>query len=291
MRLMQEHLVSKAPPDGGLLPERLCKLPVFRPVAVRLLSELAREEPDVAHVTSLLHSDPAFSAEILTLANSALYCRKTPAATIAKAIQFVGLERTRALTATVAMHGMVRDTINKVAVRDCWAHSRATALIAEWLAPFYRVLPDQAYTAALMHDIGRLAMLSAYPEYQALLATATGANQELLEAEKQSFSIDHCEAGRWLTKIWGLPEEFWNTAAYHHEPIAGTPGDRLDLVRLSCLLAQSLEFKAAPRIDCEPAEALIARMPESVCPRNRISIPDLAAHLWESLQADGSGAL
>jgi HD-like signal output (HDOD) protein len=294
MRLTQEkrqELGSQAPPGGELPPERLCKLPVFRPVAVRLLSELAREEPDVAHVIKLLLSDPAFSAEILTLANSALYARHAHTDTIQKAIQFVGLDRTRALTVTVALHGMVRDTMNKVAVQDSWAHSRGAALVGEWLAPFYGIQPDQAYTAALMHDIGRLAMLSAYPEYQVLLATAAGTNPDILEAEKRSFSVNHCEAGRWLTRIWGLPQEFGDTAGKHHEPVAGTPGDRVDLVRLSCLLAQSLDFKVAPQIDCEPAEALIARIPEAIWPHSRVSIPELSEYLWNAMRADASGAL
>ena len=131
-------------------------------------------------------------------------------------------------------------------------------------------------------------MLSAYPEYQALLATAAGGNVDLLEAEKRSFSVDHCEAGRWLTRIWGLPEEFWNTAGQHHEPVVGTPGDRIDLVRLSCLLAQSLDFKAAPRIECEPAEALITRIPEAIRSPSRVSVPELSEYLWKAMQADGS---
>jgi FAD:protein FMN transferase len=86
-----ENRGSPAPPGSGLPPERLCKLPVFRPVAVMLLSELAKEEPDVAHLVKLLHSDPAFSAEILTMANSALYARQAHASSVQKAICILGL--------------------------------------------------------------------------------------------------------------------------------------------------------------------------------------------------------
>ena len=41
----------------------------------------------------------------------------------------------------------------------------------------------------LLHDIGRLGMLSAYPEYPILLASARGSTQELLEHERKSFSV------------------------------------------------------------------------------------------------------
>ena len=241
---------AKDPATKTAPPERLCKLPVFRPVAVRLLSELANEEVDVSHVTDLLNSDPAFSAEILTVANSALYARQKRIDTVQRAIMALGLERTRALAATVALHGMVSGIKSKAAVQDCWQHSRAAAIAGEWLAPFYRVHPDQAYTAALMHDIGRLGMLSAYPDYPVLLAAAVGSVQDLLEAERTSFSVNHCEAGMWLTRIWGLPEEFREAASLHHEPVMGALDERTDLVRLACLFAEALGFKPAPQIDC-----------------------------------------
>ena len=62
----------------------------------------------------------------------------------------------------------------------------------------------------------------------------------------------------------------------------------MDLVRLSCLLAQSLNLKAAAHIDCEPAEVLVALIPEDIYSRSRFSISELAAYLETALQADGS---
>src|SRR4051812_17334117 len=118
MLMTQEIPESLAAPETAP-PEQLCKLPVFRPVAVRLLSTLAREDADIRQVTNLLHTDPAFSAEILTQANSALFARKTRIDTIQRAIVALGLERTRSLTATVALRGMMRNSINKTASEHC----------------------------------------------------------------------------------------------------------------------------------------------------------------------------
>lgn len=270
----------------GIPPERLCKLPVFRPVAVRLLSALAQEDVDVTHVTNLLNSDPAFSAEILTLANSSLYARHNRIDTVQRAIVCLGLERTRAFAATVALQGMVSGIKGTAAVQDCWQHSRATAIVAEWLAPFYQVHPEQAYTAALMHDIGRLGMLAAYPEYPILLAAPAQSPKDLLERERISFSVNHCEAGLWLTRIWGLPEEFWVAASQHHAEVTGELGDRVDLVRLSCLFAEALGFKPAPKVECEPVESLIGRIPEGGLPRSRFSLGGLSDRLRKELQLD-----
>ncbi len=267
-------------------PERLCKIPVFRPVTVRLLALLASEEADIARVTGLLNSDPAFSAEILTVANSALYARQYRIDSVQRAVVALGIERTRALAVSVALHGMVRGIKSKGAGQDCWRHSRAAAIAAQCLAPFYRIHPEQACTAGLMHDIGRLGMLSAYPEYPALLASAVGTNQDLMELEQRSFSVNHCEAGLWLTRLWKLPEEFWDTASRHHAPVTGEIGDRTDLVRLACLFAQSLGFKAAAHIECWPAESLVEWIPEGACPRSRFSVNDLMDRLQSELQED-----
>src|SRR5208283_966801 len=76
-------------------PEQLCKLPVSRPVTVRLLSLLSSEDADAAKVTALLKSDPAFSAEVLTLANSSLYARRSHIDTVQRAVVALGMERTR----------------------------------------------------------------------------------------------------------------------------------------------------------------------------------------------------
>jgi len=286
MRLIPRDSAPKTPNAERVPPEGLCKLPVFRPVAVQLLSELAREDTDVNKVKDLLNSDPAFSAEVLTLANSSLYARQSRINTVHRAIVVLGLDRTRALAATVALHGMVGGVQAKGAVADSWRHSRAAGVSAERLAPFYSLQPEQAYTAALMHDIGRLGMLSAYPEYPVLLANTQGSTEDLLEEERQTLSVDHCEAGKWLTKLWGLPDEFGATTANHHGPVTGTVGDRTDLVRLACLFAQAFGFKAAPLIDCPSPEALIKLIPEGVYPRSRFSLEELAERLQRELEPE-----
>jgi HD-like signal output (HDOD) protein len=270
-------------------PEQLCKLPVFRPVTVRLLSLLSSEDADAIKVTALLKSDPAFSAEILTLANSSLYARRSHIDTVQRAVVALGMERTRALAVTVAMRGMVRGIKSKGAGLDCWRHSRAAAVTAQWLAPFYRIHPEQSYTVGLMHDIGRLGMLSAYPEYQGLLSSAKGSTKDLLELEQRTFSTDHCEAGLFLTRTWGLPVEFWDAASQHHDPLTGEAGDRTELVRLACLFAQALGFKAAAAIDCDPAESLVEWIPQGALPRSRFSLQGLAERLQSELEADTIG--
>ena len=268
---------SNGRPSGA---EALCKIPVFRPVAIKLLSLLTSEAPDVFSVIELLNSDPGFSAEMLTLANSAPCSLPNRVNTVARAVLILGLECTRKLVTRAALQGMVRGVGENAAVQNCWTHSRATAALATWLSHYYHVHPDHAYTAALMHDIGRLGLLSAHgSRYADLLGRVSGTNERLMDAERVLFLVDHCQAGAWLTRTWGLPPELQETSANHHQPVQGALRDCSDVVACACALAQAMGFRAAPLVEAEPAEALLERIPNASSPRMGLDLGGLSSQI------------
>ncbi len=264
--------------------EALCKVPVFRPVAIKLLSLLTKEEADIFEIADLLNADPGFSAEILTLANSAVYALPNRVNTVQRAIIVLGIERTRTLVTRAALQGMVRGLDENRAVQNCWAHSRAAGAIAAWLSPLFRIHPDRAYTAGLMHDIGRLGLLSAHGRaYADLLARAAGSDTDLMQAERALFVVDHCEAGEWLTRTWGLPEEFQQGARSHHcidDSSRGSDG----LTARACALAHAMGFRAAPLVVGETMEVLLERVGNSVTPRTQIAPEDLTVFVRKELE-------
>jgi HD-like signal output (HDOD) protein len=255
----------------------LCRFPVFRPVAVKLLQLLGNEDASVLEVSQLLKSDPGFSTEMLTMANSAAHGSSHRIHTIEKAVVLLGLERTRSLATRTALDGMVRGLGGSPTVQNCWRHSLATALIARWLAPFYRLHPDMAYTTGLMHDIGRLGLLAAEPkQYSELLASVEGTNEDMLLAERWAFRVDHCEAGLFLTKTWGLPQGFWLPCSQHHVAKNPTTPRCVDIIRLACALANAFGYKAAPMVEAELADALVEQIPVLGHPRVVSSLPILS---------------
>lgn len=240
----------------------LCKVPVFRPVASKLLQLLANEEASVLEVALLLKSDPGFSAEVLTMANSAAHGSAHRVHTIERAVVLLGLERTKGLVTRVALGGMVRGLGASPAIQNCWRHSLATAIIARWLGPFYELHPDLVYTNGLMHDVGRLGLLGAEPkEYPNLLGSVHGTGEDVLMAERWAFRVDHCQAGLFLAKTWGLPEEFWQPAAEHHAPRNPATSPSVDIIRLACAMADALGYMAAPMIQSEKPEVLLEQVP------------------------------
>lgn len=251
----------------------LCRIPPFRPVVVKLLRTLSHTRASLSEIAALLNSDPALSAEVLTAANAAAYGTTYRITTTTRAIAMLGTERTKALATRAALDGMLRKIGKSVAVRNCWVHSRAVSVIAEWLSPWYRIHPQRAYTIGLLHDIGRLGLLSLDAQgYSALLDTTAGTNAMVLEIERKVFQVDHCEAGAWLTKAWGMAEEFQTAASEHHAPDLGAEDDSFGFVPLACALAQTLGYRAAPLVAGPPIERILDGLPEAARSDQRIGV-------------------
>jgi putative nucleotidyltransferase with HDIG domain len=252
---------------GGLPPaiqarHGLCQLPVFRPVALKMLSLLATEDAEVRGIASLLRSDPALSAEVLSVANSSFYGTAHHIDNLAHAILVLGFERTRALTLTVALRSFTRHRASASVMQACWQHSMATALLAEELAPLYEIAKDRAYMAGLMHDVGRLGLLTAFGErYAPLFADRHNNLDECLGSERRLFEMDHCQAGLLLTQRWGFPSEYSRVAGCHHGAMPVAKEDLVSLARTACLLANALGFTAVTLVESPSAAAIVAQLP------------------------------
>jgi len=244
---------TPAQPDRKAL---LARIPAFPPIVLRLLDLLARDNVDIRELVALISSDPAFAAQILRVANSPLFGFRAQIDSLHSALIVLGLRRVRSLCMTVATADQMKAVLHIQELAHCWRHMLACALLTEQLARCCSAFEDRAYTAGLLHDIGRLGLLLAYPkEYAELLRRAPRDPLELLEIERRELGLDHCEAGRAMAEHWNLPPDFQIVAALHHEPIDGARVDLLALVHLGCRIADSLGFWVVePLRHCSPEE-------------------------------------
>ena len=234
----------------------LARIPAFPPIVLRLLDLLAREDVEIRELVALISSDPAFSAQILRVANSPLFGFRSQIDSLQSALVVLGLRRIRSLSMTVATANHMKGVLQVEELARCWRHMLACAILTEQLARSSQAFEDRAYTAGLLHDVGRLGLLLAYPdEYAELLRRADHNTLELLDIEREELGMDHCEAGRTLAEHWSLPPDFQIVAARHHDPQSGATLDLLTLVHLGCRLADSLGFWVVePLQPCTPEE-------------------------------------
>jgi HD-like signal output (HDOD) protein len=103
--------------------------------------------------------------------------------------------------------------------------------------------PEVAYTAGLIHDIGRLALVMTYPkEYSDFLTSTETKPCDAIERERELFGIDHCEAGGQLVTHWKLPKMFLAVTSQHHDAAEADEPALLSIVRHSCMFADALGF-------------------------------------------------
>src|SRR5579859_6557355 len=199
----------------------LSRIPPFPPIAVRLLGLLADDSVPIADVAELASSDPTFSARLLQCVNSVEFGFPCPVSDVLHALTLLGLDRTREATVTVATAAYATGLRTKE-LRRCWEHTVATAILADEIARACGAFIGNAYTAGIIHDIGRLGLLVAYPrDYERIIRDAADRCLDLLDFETETFGMHHAEAGRVLAERWNLPEEFRIVAGRHHDQCEG----------------------------------------------------------------------
>jgi len=252
----------------------------FSQIAIRVMKLVNNEDTPLAQVSLLVSSDPAFSAEVLRIANSLWYAPRVPAVSISQAVARLGAKNLQGIALTVAMRSFLGGSLSRPVMRDMWKHNLACGLIAEILAPQTELDKDMAFTGAVLHDLGRLALAVLEPkEYVFLLGKHRGTSASMLPLEREAFGYDHCEVGAELVASWNLPVGFESIVAQHH--CARQKSDAWDmagLVNFSCRMADCIGFPSFHGVELTPYNELIEELP--VIKRGR-PYPDI-----ESLTAE-----
>jgi HD-like signal output (HDOD) protein len=219
----------------------LSKLPPFHPAALKLLNISSDGGAAMSEFESAFRSDPALTADLLLVANSALFGNRAKIASIRHALAHLGLDRVRSLATTISLSFFVRNQPRTAFVRHIWAHSIATAVIAEILGDLYG--ERELYTAGLTHDLGRLGLLlTVGPSYEKWVSAEMTSIEEANQLEQARFGMNHCEAGSLVGHKWAFPVLLRSCMIAHHGHETGPPGDALFLVQLACRLADSMGF-------------------------------------------------
>jgi putative nucleotidyltransferase with HDIG domain len=265
-----------AAPERPQAPWAISLVPPFPAIAHRILALASQDNVGSREVGAVVRLDPSFSAEVLSFANSALFGARCRVSSLTQAVALLGMNRIKSMATFVAVNKMVRSSVRAAALRKVWIHSVVTAIIAEEAACISRQDREFAYTAGLLHNLGVLGLMSAYPdEYCRMVEVYSDFGFELLQTERDLFDIDHCEAGAYLAREWNFPDELAAAIASHHgEPEVGEPTNG-NIIKLSWRLADTLGFAAFPSDKDWPFDDLVAYFPD-------------AAHSWLCASAESA---
>ncbi|WP_414661461.1 HDOD domain-containing protein [Horticoccus sp. 23ND18S-11] len=190
---------------------------------VRLLTLLDQPEADYDEVIAVVSRDVVLSAKLLAVCNSAMYGLARPVASLDHGVLYLGFGEIHRLVMALSFGGSIGVELPgyDMAAGTLWQHAIVTALLTPRVAAVATSTGADtsiAYTAGLLHDIGKLVI------GQAISADARHALHErvrlggltLIDAEKEVIGCDHAEVGATLLRKWRLPEIIVEAVAAHH---------------------------------------------------------------------------
>ena len=139
------------------------QLPPFPAIALKALNLIAGRDTSLLELCDLIRPDPAFSTAILKIANSPLVAFSRDITSVVQASMLLGFQRLKSIVITVGLKAYLEGPVAPL-LQSCWQHSVACGMIAERAAGEGGLDRDFAYTAGIMHDIGRVAMVAAGPQ-------------------------------------------------------------------------------------------------------------------------------
>lgn len=198
-------------------------LPSLPAVVVELLQSMDNEDADTRQLAEKLSRDQALSAKVLRLANSSFYGLRGKVVSINDAIVVLGLHGVRTLATAAAVTGVFSAKLaasGSIYGMDVfWRHSIAVALFAKALARHKKLNEGNAFTAGLLHDIGRLALACCFPAHLAAVeADRVATGDSWLAAERRVLGFNHAEVGALLADYWSFPPLLSQTIGLHHAP-------------------------------------------------------------------------
>ncbi len=188
-------------------------LPVAQIQAMSLISNVA---PSFDELSTVVEADPALTAALLRAANSAASSPGAPVRTSRVAMVRIGVSETRRLVMSIALASsfgaIARAHIDET---ELWRHLIATGLLAD-AAAWGEVRHSEAFTAGLLHDIGRLAMAAQDPERYAKVVDLARRGIPASNAERMIFGMNHAEWGESIGRAWGFPADIVDAIGEHH---------------------------------------------------------------------------
>src|SRR5688572_10209200 len=190
----------------------------FPAVVGKVHSLASSSTSSMNEIADVVESDIAFSARVLTVANSAAMGLVRPCRTIRQATCLLGTRGIANLATAAAALAVVDDAAS--AYPDVAKHALATAGIARILAPLCGVPADEAFTAGLLHDIGLLMLLQSRDGLYEELVDQMGPDAEpSLADERALLGFDHAELGSHVLSRWNVPDPLPRAIELHHDVV------------------------------------------------------------------------
>jgi putative nucleotidyltransferase with HDIG domain len=200
----------------------LDKLPPFSPVLTRLLATLADEDVSFGKLAGIIETDAVLAGNLLRVVNSALYGRASSINSVRHAVSILGSVKIRNLVLGLSVtHRWAGAAVSrKWDAKQFNTHSLAVAVLSDLVALETPVpYPEGAFTAGLLHDVGKLLIAVAMPEqFEKMCGIYEAGGDAASDCELEVAGATHAEISGAILERWKLPKQIQEAVAYHHSP-------------------------------------------------------------------------
>lgn len=199
------------------------KLPTIPKITQKLIESFSSEDISVGEIAIQLSADPALSAKLLRLANSAYFHVSRTIGTVDDALRMLGFVMVRNLVLGNSMVAAFRNTPG-IDLNQFWRYNLYTACSSRWLASAADANADMVFTLGMLHAVGQLQMHVAMPEVMAPLDLQMNVlNAGRAEFEKEALGFHYGDVTSELARIWNFPESLIGALKHMPQPLDQDP--------------------------------------------------------------------
>ena len=196
------------------------KLPTISKVGQQLIASFSDDEVSASQIAEQLALDPALSARVLRLANSAYFRVPRTVDTVESALQVLGLVMVRNLVIGSTVAAAFKATPG-LDLKQFWRYNLYTACAARWLASQADLDADRVFTLGVMHAIGQLHMHAVMPtELVALNKQMSVLDTRRAQLELDSFGFHYGDVSAELALVWNFPLALVDALRHVAQPLA-----------------------------------------------------------------------
>jgi HD-like signal output (HDOD) protein len=205
------------------LAPRLRRLPCLPSTYFEVLKRVESRDANADSVGEVIARDPSATARVLQMVNSAAFALAQKVSDPSHAVLLLGLDTVKSLVLCLQVFSRGEQSKHAgFSLGDLWEHSSQVAKMAREIVLHETSdtrLANDAFTAGLLHDVGRIVIASNLPkEYAAIVAAAKQKSCPLHEEELAQLGVTHAQVGAYLLGLWGMTASLVEAAALHHVP-------------------------------------------------------------------------
>lgn len=197
---------------------KIQQLPSLPALVMEIMDSVNNDQVDVATLVGKISQDPALTMKVIRVANSSFFGLSRQIGSLKEAVMVIGFSSLRGLvTAAALVNSFPSGMGNAFDSRHFWLHSIETGNCAKSLAKRLRVDPEIAFTAGLLHDIGRLVLgVYFYDAFLQVLDYRKNNGVSMIAAEQAVLGLDHAALGAEVAERWHLPQDIQLAIRDHH---------------------------------------------------------------------------